>query len=82
MSALKDVIGWLGEGCVVVLYSIHRSRTFYKERPDTETKVYYTCVPDPLLNEGEWEYYIKLEGYQEGALGFMPSNVENYKLYN
>lgn len=69
MSNLAEILGWLGNGDCVCLYTPYSSRCFYgkQEIEKIEGRMVYLDVSSHpgLLGDGEWEFYIKREGYYE-----------------
>jgi len=87
-NCLRDIITWLQEGYIISLYSYSINKQIYyfsKESLDeigTEHIIYIDLQRDPyLLNDDEWPWYIKNEGFVEyKSTDILPVNENN--IYN
>jgi hypothetical protein len=86
---LRDIITWLNQGFIICLYS-DIQKVYYYSRESiaeiTDEKIVYIDISENprLLDEDEWPYYIKREGFQEykstDKLPINPQNIYNYKI--
>ena len=69
MSNLTEILKWLGDGDCFCIYTSYSGRCFYKtqEVDKIEGRMIYLDVSSHpgLLDDGEWNYYIKEGGYYE-----------------
>ena len=86
---LADIIGWLQKGYYIIIHS-HRMRCFHRcnhiddiQSYINNTRFIYVDVDrmQGLLDDGEWEWYIKREGFNECTcvmynIVLQPSNVK------
>lgn len=75
---LADILKWLKNGDCVCVYTTYYGRCFYSEKEVEKIKgrmVYVDVNSHPgLLDNGEWESYIKREGNYE--LEKVPTQLE------
>jgi hypothetical protein len=90
-NCLRDVITWLKEGHIISLYSYSINKQIYFFSKETleeigdEFVIYIDLQKDTsLLNDDEWPWYIKNEGFVEyKSVDILPvneNNIYNYKL--
>jgi len=90
-NCLRDIITWLQNGHIVSLYSYSINKQLYFFSKETlqeigdEYIIYIDLQKDvSLLNDGEWPWYIKNEGFVEykstDILPVNENNIYNYKL--
>ena len=90
-NCLRDIITWLRNGNIISLYaySINKQLYFFSketlEEIGDEFIIYIDLQKDTsLLNDDEWPWYIKNEGFVEykstDILPVNENNIYNYKL--
>lgn len=85
-NSLADIINWLKNGYIVCIYALDRKFYFSKELLDKiEDEIIYVNVQRDasLLNEHEWPWYIKNEGFTEyKSIQILPIKKENIYYFN
>jgi hypothetical protein len=84
-NSLKDIINWLKNGYIVCIHSYSRQMYYYSEEILDEPlindkSIIYVNVKkmSSLLDEGEWPWYIKNEGFVEyKSTNILPTNKDN-----
>jgi len=85
-NSLFDVINWLKSGYIVCIHAFNRKLFFYnKEEIEkiTDEKIIYIDVESlsALLNEDEWPWYIKNEGFVEyKSINILPTDANSHFL--
>ena len=82
-NSLDDIINWLKAGYIICIYSSNKQLFYFsKETLDTiadEKIIYINLTKDcSLLNDDEWPWYIKSEGFvRYKSTDKLPTNNEN-----
>ena len=82
-NSLADIVTWLKNGYIVCIYSSKKQIFFFKEESLTtiedEILIYINVNNDAsLIDDEEWPWYIKNEGFVEyKSTHNLPTNEEN-----
>ena len=85
-NSLLDIINWLKLGNIICLYNEKKNLVFNSKETLTninkEKLIYIDLKENPnLLNDDEWPWYIKNEGFVEyKSINILPQNKNN--IYN
>jgi hypothetical protein len=88
-NSLKDIINWLKNNNMVFLYAGNNYKCYYNKESVTNncdfnnTKLIYIDICDfpSLIDEDEWPWYIKNEGFIDYKnIDVLPTDVYHYKL--
>jgi len=81
-NSLRDIVDWLKAGHIICLFTDCRKKFFFKKNSLPEIKdeilIYIYVKNESLLNDDEWIWYIKNEGFVEYiSIDILPTNNEN-----
>jgi len=81
-NSLRDIVDWLKAGHIICLFTDCRKKFFFKNASLSEIKdeilIYIYVKNESLLNDDEWVWYIKNEGFVEyNSIDILPTNNEN-----
>lgn len=83
--ALQQIIKFLEEGNDVIIHANQSGRCFkanHENIGEDKLTIYFDVSSFPgLLEDGEWEYYIKAEGFKEVKFNELTiTNISTYLL--
>ena len=87
-NSLADIINWLKNGHIVCIYTLDTKLYFFSkeilDKIEDEIIIYVNVSRDTsLLDEDEWPWYIKNEGFTlYKSIQLLPTNKEHIYIFN